>query len=371
MDFYRVNKIKKLQKGLKSDQNEQFDLKCPDLPLEIYGMEQQEIYEFLDASPRNFAEFIYYTKWIPLRLFSKVKNPDADIVHKFTEDEFGRYHKITTPFGILTESWKHGSTYPYERILKTRDDIRAVIYYLKERNIGWEFNQDNYNVFLNMNDKLGNRCSKTTSPWRNPYNKCLVELGGIKATMLLMKRYPIEFNNLCEEINRINFEIIMPVILKSPMEYISLGDNIDYRNNPPYVYEKYQVPYYERMAEICKKAGKFVYAHFDGYLKKLLPYLEKEIYPLDGIEAPTFSPQGDVTLEEFKNVWDEEKIILDGIPSTLFLPHFSESRFISYVEKVLEEFSPNIILGVSDEFSPNGLFKRLQMVAGIVENFVP
>ena len=127
----------------------------------------------------------------------------------------------------------------------------------------------------------------------------------------------------------------------------------------------------EATYKLFKKAGKFSYAHFDGNLRDLLPYFGNDIYPFDGMEAPTFQPQGDVTMDEFRKAFGDKLILLDGIPSTVFLSQFSEKYFVDYVNEVLEKFSPNLILGVSDEYSPNGLFKRMKMVSDIVEKFEP
>jgi hypothetical protein len=164
---------------------------------------------------------------------------------------------------------------------------------------------------------------------------------------------------------------VLPPILESPVEFVGFGDNVDCRNNPPPVYEKYQLPYFEKAGKMCRDAGKFTHAHFDGNLEDLLPYLSNERYPFDGIEAPTVHPQGDVSIEQLKKALGDKIIVLDGIPSTIFLDHFSEAQFVKLVEDVLEAFSPNLILGVSDEYSPNGLFKRMEMISDIVAKFEP
>ncbi|HME51579.1 MAG TPA: hypothetical protein VKM55_05135 [Candidatus Lokiarchaeia archaeon] len=361
-DWYYQNNILKLRRGMSADQVAGLVRKCPDLPEAIYGMEPWEIYDFLNASPRYTGEC-----WGGMGFFFTKSNPDVKIEHKYTTDEKGnREHVIKTPFGNLHESWRAGSSYPDERMLKTRDDFPAVLYYIKNSYVEHYFNETMYNIYLEVNE---GRCVSCGGPWRSPYNKCIVELAGTKNTMLLMKRYPQEFDDFCEELARINFEVIMPVELASPVEFMSFGDNVDGMNNPPPVYEKYILPYFQQAADMCKKAGKFTFAHYDGHLKDLLPYLSNDQFPFDGIEAPTIKPQGDVTLEEFRRALGDRIIVLDGIPSTIFLSQFTDEQFVDLVQSVLNAFSPNIILGVSDEYSPNGLFKRMQMVAGIVENF--
>ena len=106
----------------------------------------------------------------------------------------------------------------------------------------------------------------------------------------------------------------------------------------------------------------------DGSLKDLLPYFSN--LPFDGLEALTPQPQGDVSLEELKDAIGD-KIFLDGIPSILFLPEYSNNYVLEYTYKVLNLFSPNLILGVSDELPPNGDICKVEMIAKIIKNFTP
>ena len=361
-DWYHQNNIIRLRKGMVQGDSGQFRLKCPDLPENIFGMEQSEIYEYINASPRYPGEC-----WPGMGFFFTKNNPDVEIKHVRKIDKQGnRFHKIITPHGTLTESWRAGSSYPDERILKTRDDFKAVLYYLEHMCAEYCFNENMYNIYKEINNGL---CVSVGGPWRSPYNKCIVELAGTKATMLLMMRYRDEFDRFCEELSRINFEVIMPTLMESPIDFISLGDNVDSMNNPPPVYKRYLLPYFNRVAEETRKARKFSFAHYDGHLKDILPYLNEDAFPFDGIEAPTVLPQGDVSLDEFRRALGDEIIVLDGIVSTMFLPHYSDNQFRNRVIDVLDAFSPNLILGVSDEFPPNGLFSRLERVEKIVEDF--
>ncbi|MHA1997385.1 MAG: hypothetical protein ACTSU9_04645 [Promethearchaeota archaeon] len=361
-DWYWQNHINRLHPGIPDEKLATFDFKCPDLDRQIFGMEQWEIYDYLGASPRYPGEC-----WPGMFFFYQEANPDADIVEKYIKDDAGNtHHKIITPFGVLTESRRFGSSYPDERILKKREDFKAVLYYIENKCVKCSFNESMWEIFHDVNE---GRCVTVASAWRSPYNKCIVELAGTMRTMILMKRYTNDFDEFCNELERINFEIIMPTIMKSDVKYFSQGDNVDCMNNPPPVYKKYQQPYFERIAKECRKAGKFSFAHYDGHLKDILPFLGEDFYPFDGIEAPTILPQGDVSLDELKDALGEGIIVLDGITSTLFTKYYSDNDFVKHVNAVLEAFYPNIVLGVSDEVPPNGLFNRMKMVEKIVEKF--
>ena len=106
----------------------------------------------------------------------------------------------------------------------------------------------------------------------------------------------------------------------------------------------------------------------DGSLKDLLPYLAD--LPFDGLEALTPKPQGDVTLEELQEAIGN-KILLDGIPSVIFLPQYSLSYVKDFTRKILDMFSPNLIVGVSDEMPPNGDMRKLEIIGKMVKQYNP
>ncbi|MFW9951407.1 MAG: hypothetical protein ACFFKA_14930, partial [Candidatus Thorarchaeota archaeon] len=64
-----------------------------------------------------------------------------------------------------------------------------------------------------------------------------------------------------------------------------------------------------------------------------------------------------------------DKILLDGVPSILFLKEYTNDFLKKYIQKVLELFSPRLILGISDELSPNGDIRKLELISEIINRF--
>jgi len=113
-------------------------------------------------------------------------------------------------------------------------------------------------------------------------------------------------------------------------------------------------------------AGKFVYSHYDGDNRGL-----QEMYHetgLDGVEAITPVPQGDVTLEEAKKYLGD-MFMLDGIPAVYFDEEFPEEVLAAEVKKLLDLFAPNLILGISDEISSTGDIERIRLVGELVDEY--
>ncbi|HEC64400.1 MAG TPA: hypothetical protein ENI23_03820 [bacterium] len=126
------------------------------------------------------------------------------------------------------------------------------------------------------------------------------------------------------------------VLAKCPVFSLNFGENLDARFDPPKIFNEYLVPYYKKRVAQLHKAKKFCFIHMDGSLKPLLPHINDAGF--DGVEGATPLPQGDITLEELKEVLGDT-ILIDGIPMLSFLPHCSYKELEEYTIKVLNFFT--------------------------------
>ena len=110
-----------------------------------------------------------------------------------------------------------------------------------------------------------------------------------------------------------------------------------------------------------------MYSHWDGDCKPLLPYARET--GLDGIEAITPWPQGDVTIEEIKAGLGDEMFLLDGIPAVYFDDTFPVETLEACTRQLIELFAPKLVLGISDEISSTGDIERVRVVGDIVEEY--
>ena len=129
--------------------------------------------------------------------------------------------------------------------------------------------------------------------------------------------------------------------------------------SPP-LFEQYHLPTCRHRCERLHAAGKFVHSHWDGDCGPLLRYARDT--GLDGIEAITPKPQGDVTLEEVKEALGDDLFLLDGIPAVYFDETFSIQTLVECVQTLIELFAPKLVLGISDEISSTGDIERIRAV---------
>jgi len=97
----------------------------------------------------------------------------------------------------------------------------------------------------------------------------------------------------------------------------------------------------------------------------LLPYAKET--GMDGLEALTPVPQGDVTLQEIRAALGDGQILIDGIPCTHFMPQHSTDEVADITKEIIDLFAPNLVLGISDEISPPGDIEKVRRVSEVVE----
>jgi hypothetical protein len=90
---------------------------------------------------------------------------------------------------------------------------------------------------------------------------------------------------------------------------------------------------------------------------------------LDGIEAVTPAPQGDVNLEEVKAALGDEMFLIDGIPAIYFDRTFGEDVLADCTRRIIDLFAPRLVLGISDEISSTGDIERIRLVGRIVDDY--
>jgi hypothetical protein len=350
------------------------------LPQEYEGLDLPQVYERLNAAMRLyiFADWIYgflqppYGPQImptPLKTVSglswmgreKAEVEEVEVKRVKMGNEIVTEYK--TPLGVLKSierSSEHGwAWYIVEYPVKSVKDFK-VLEYLLERT-GYEFDTEAF-------EKLSSWLRGQGMIWccgpRRPLQRLLIEFMGVERTFISLRRHKDEVERIMEAIKQDN-DRYYEAIKKSPIKVVNLTDNLDCRMVSPELFKKYYLPEYQERCDELHKAGKYVITHADGYVKALLPLFKET--GLDGVEAVTFKPAGDVTPEEVKEAFGDELILVDGIPYWHFLPEVSMEEFEKITRKVIRMFRDRLILAISDEMPPPGEHSKLVRVAKIVE----
>lgn len=324
------------------------------IPSHYLGKTQYEIYTHLGASPR----YVFETFYFPLYRENIKSKTEIFIREQKGAKPSEIVTSYRTPIGNLRKITNNGHIIEYP--IKSLNDIKIMKYILN--NTKFQFLDRNYKK---AEELLGNNGIPCTFFPRSPYMRLIVDYMGFSKTIIFLKKFPSQIENFMKFIEEWDNDMYEN-LANSPLKIVNFGENIDSNLSPPPYFEKYLLPYYKKRVKQFHDARKFCHIHIDGSIKDLLPYLSD--LPFDGLEALTAKPQGDVSLEEIKDSIGD-KILLDGVPSILFLHQYSIKFVRDYTQKVLDLFSPNLILGVSDELSPNGDITKIEMITDVINSF--
>jgi len=319
------------------------------------GMSHAEIYRSLGCSDRLYNYFNPCLKrdepgitrseeWVDeTHLVSTAKSPVGAIT----------YVARTSPnnSGKITEKWW----------IETPEDMKVATWILE--NSGWAFDQDLYDKSLSQVGDLG---APTIYMPRVNVQDLYIDTMGVEQGIYAIYEWGSVVDDYFRALHQNHMRLI-EVINSSPIMIVNFGDNLHCSTLSPTLYEEYVQPAYHERCNKLHEAGKFVNSHWDGDVRSLLKYAKTS--GLDGIEALTPKPQGDVTLEEIKEALGDDLYYLDGIPAILFDTTFSEEELIAYAERVIELFAPKLVLGISDEISSTGDIERVRIVGRIVDDY--
>lgn len=326
-----------------------------ELPGKFKGSDRKGIYEIIGCSDRLY----YFNECLEVSYDTSVKISTTKIAERLTEVI------METPVGTVTSiiagNTENPGTMPKKWWIENEDDLRVFAYI--EEATTFKFNMDTYNKLYNELSHLG--LPAMFIPRVN-MQRMFIDLAGVPDTIYLLQDSQDFVEDYFKALSK-SQEKMLKVCANSPIEWINYGDNIHSKLLPPELYVKYVLPEYEKRGAILHKAGKFVYSHWDGFVKELLPYAKTSF--LDGIEAITPIPQGDVTLKEVKAALGNEIFLIDGIASILFNKTHPIKMLKEQTEEVLNLFEGQLILGISDEFPSDGLLERVEYVNDMVNEF--
>lgn len=284
---------------------------------------------------------------------------------KFSVEKTGNLVRTTikTPVGTLqevskTDEWGLSSRRT-EYMLKSTEDFKALSYLLDNAEV--RFDQQ---VYERLERDLKKQGIVSFFFPHSPLQALILDYMGFARTMRFL--YMESKNRLEEIMNTIEryndkFFKLMGV---TPIKIFNLGENIDVRLTSPRLFEKFCLPVYQKRCEYLHKRGKYVHIHVDGYAKPLLPLLRES--GVDGIEALTPEPVGDMSIEDIAKELKDEIVVLDGIPFLFFLPTVPYETLEKFVKKIVSAI-PRLVLGISDELPPPGDIERIRMVSKLLD----
>lgn len=306
------------------------------LPPELQDKNVYDAYRALGVSMR----YMHYSAGSPNPIEMRHIRPVETYSRKTNR---GYFHVIKTPHGELATYY--GATDQGCRIIdfpvKTPEDLLKLEWYF--RNVEYVFNADG---FLQGAALMGDLGEPQFFVPRSPYQALALDWMQYEDLIYILYESPEKIMPVFNAINDSYDALYEGIVGNGSVRILNFGENVDGRLLSPSLFEQIHLPFYEKRAAQLRKAGIFTTMHLDGSLRAILPYLAE--LPVDGLEALTPTPQGDVTLEEIKaHVGD--KILVDGIPALYFMNDFPMETLQECVKNIVDLFGPSLVLGISDE----------------------
>lgn len=326
-----------------------------ELPGKFKGCDRRQLYLKLGCSDRLY----YFNGCFGAHYDETVKVSGKSIGPNMYESV------IETPEGkvnqITRSNLSNNGVMPVKWYVEMEDDLR-VMAYVEEHTV-YTYSQEHYDMLYRDYSCLG--LPAVFMP-RSGLQKLLIELAGVENTYYLIADCPDAVESYFAALSK-SQEGYLRLAAESPFEWINYGENLHCKVTPPEYFKKYILPEYEKRRSFLAPKGKILYAHFDGDIKDYIPYMKSGCF-LDGFEALTPEPQGDVTLEEMKEAVGD-RLLIDGIAAVLFSVNYPVEELIKQTERVLEMFEGQLVLGISDEIASDGSLDRVELVRDMVEEF--
>jgi len=326
------------------------------LPKPYQDMSIPEIHRSLGCSARLYDQYN--------ACFVRVEHPDVTFEEKRlngTDVET----VIRTPVGdqiaVTRSSPNNWGKIHVKWEVESEDELRVAAW--RERHTTWAWDQARFDT---ARQEVGDLGAPTMFMPRMNVQSLYIERMGVENTMYALHDWPATVEDYFDALELCHDRLI-DVINASPVDIINFGENIHATTLTPQLFERYHLPACRRRCEKLHRARKFVCSHWDGDCKPLLRFALDT--GLDGIEAITPVPQGDVHLKEVKEALGDEMYLIDGIPAIYFDNTFSVDVLVECTRRLIDLFAPRLLLGISDEISSTGDIERIRIVADIVREY--
>lgn len=325
------------------------------LPARFRGMSSLEIYDALGCSVRYAAS-----------TGIEVYEEPADVVRKVTRDEHYTVETIRTPSGeirtVWRDIWKDGRQenhriieYPVKRV----EDLKVVVDLIDRQQF-----RAHLSAFREAEARVGHRGEPTIFLSSSGFTELIKNWIGLAGTYYMTYDHPRAVEEYLEACDRRDDRLI-EVALQLPCRLFNLGDHATNEFSPPPILKKYLLPRWQRIADRLHRANRFVHTHWDGMSRLILPFLQET--HLDGVEALTPAPMGDISLEQIKEAVGDRLVVLDLLPAIDFLEYRPLDALLDFARRCIDMFAPRLILGISDEISQTGQIEKVEAVTGLVD----
>jgi hypothetical protein len=222
-----------------------------------------------------------------------------------------------------------GGRWVFEPLIKSPSDYDVVEYLVENTEV-----LPDYDKFVETERLMGSDGIVYACGPKSPIQE-MIMLMGYRNFAIHYFVHRTEF----EDLYKVLFKKIVEeyqVISESPAELVWGGENLDGNVTNPKLFEKYNLPFYDRITHLLHKRSKFLATHFDGRLKCLSDLIGKA--DIDIIEAFCPPPMGDLPIKEAREAWGEKRVLMISFPASASV--LGEEEVERQVIEILRDIAP-------------------------------
>lgn len=268
---------------------------------------------------------------------------------------------VHTPVGeawqVLDPEAAYGSTWILEHFIKEPEDYRVVEFMIRDA-----VYHDNYEAIREAQRRLGGDGLVYVRLAKAPLQEMLLLMLGMEQFAIDYKFRRDLFDSLHNAMLE-RYEELYDLTAGSPVEVVTLADNITSDVVGRERFRHYLLPVYKRLRDRLSATGKLLGVHMDGRLRSLRKDIaEAEI---DFVEALTPPPMGDVSVQEAREAWPGKALWLNFTSNV----HIEPPDVIeAHTRQLLEEAGNKrgFAMGVTEDAPVEALEKSLAVIARVL-----
>ena len=244
---------------------------------------------------------------------SEVNGVQSSITYRWNDGKRVEIREYKTPIGSISQETVvdpiFGSDWISKHYINSIEDYKVLEYVVENSVLVCQEKDYQHQV-----ENLGDSGVVLGRVDRSPYQKLLIELAGPERFLMDLYTDPEPVESLLATLDR-KMDQMFDMVLESEAPVVWQPDNVTAEMTPPAMYEKYQLPFYEKHGSRLKAAGKVYVVHMDGRLRALTDQINRSVF--DVIESFSFPEMGgDVPFEEAQKLWPEKRIF-PNFPASL------------------------------------------------------
>lgn len=272
-----------------------------------------------------------------------------------------------TPVGTVYETYRvaEDSASTQFRIgwmIKKPEDFRVVKYLQESENF-----EPNYEHFIEIQKQVAEDGVTLAGACSDPIMSAR-HLMGLESFAYALIDEPELIDELIGLLTRKAVESAR-VAAKGPSDVLIVGGNIESQVVSRNLFQRYAVPFFQKVCGVLHEHKKLAQYHFDGFIKPLLPLMDQT--DLDIIEGFTPVPQADATIEELFAELPDSIAVQGAVPSCVLCYGFPYSEMEKVAIHNIEygKTTGRFLLGLGDNTPPDADISRLARIGELVDEY--